>query len=213
MALKRKSSGKLNKFLQNTKQGLQDINDVIQDHNYKLFLKQFIVVVIGFMLLRWGSGQLEEQTKTVRQQIDSIRVQQSSEQEYLNNKRKLLALEPQFPDFASKDQWLIQELLDVFKSTNTTANMNDPQVENPTNPNYTIVSKKVSFTMGFLEFGKLLADIENRPSYLQVSDYNIAKSNDANEIGVNTITMTFNTIFPKEKLAPILFKDYKGGQK
>ena len=213
MAIKNKTTGKFYQFLQSWKQGLKDISDVLQEGNFRLFVKQFVVILIGFFILRWGTGKIDESTKKVREQIDAIRVQQSSEQDYLSNKRKLLSLEPQFPDMAAKDQWLIQQLLEIFSPLKVTANMNDPQTENVSNPNYTIASKKVGFTMGFPEFGKLLADIENRSSYLRVSEFSIVKNTDANEIGTNTINMVFNTIFPKEKLAPVLFKDYKGGKK
>ena len=200
-------------FLQGWKQGLKDVGDAFQEGNYKLFAKQVVVIVAVFMLVRWASGRLDEQTKSVRQQIESIRVQQSSEQEYLANKSKLMSLEPQFPDISVKDQWLIQQLFEVFKPVKINANLSDPQMENANNPNYTIVSKKVNFAINFLDFGKLLAEVENRPFYLRVSEFSITKNPDSRDIGVNTVSLTFNTVFPKEKLAPVLFKDYKGGKK
>ena len=200
-------------FLQGWKQGLQDMCDVINDGGYKLFLWPVIVIIAGFLLLRWGSSRLNEQTKTVRTQIDAIRVQQSSEQDYLSSKRKLLSLEPQFPEVKEKDQWLIQQLLEVFQQTEITPNMNEVQVENSANPNYLTVSKKVSFSSAFPDFAKLLAAVESRQAYLRISDLSVLKSADTNEVGVNNVTMTFNTAFPKEKLAPVLFKDYKGAQK
>lgn len=214
MAIKPNKSTKLKDFLQGWKQGLVDIWNVVQEHNYKLFIKQVVVILVGLLILRWGVGKLNEQTKEVRLQIDAIRVQQNSEQDYLSNKRKLLSLEPQFPDVKVKDQWLLTQLLEVFQPSGIKANMNEPQLEINTNPNYVVISKKVSFSQNFLEFGKLLADIENRTAFLRVSEFSVQRNPDPNEIGKNNITMTFNTIFPKEKLAPVLFKDYnKGGQK
>jgi len=213
MALKPNKSNKVKEFVQSWKQGLKDVSDVFQEGNFKLFVRQLIVVVAGFLILRWGVGKLNEQTKTVRTQIDAIRVQQSSEQEYLENKRKLLSLEPRFPEVKEKDQWLISQLLEIFKPANITANMNEIQVENSANPNYLTISKKVSFATKFLDFGKLLAEIENRPAYMRISEFSIRKNPDVNEPGMNNVDMTFNAVFPKEKLAPVLFKDYKGEQK
>lgn len=217
MAFKRKKSSKrkMKNFLQEWKQGFKDILAILQEGKFQLAVKQVIVLAVAFLLMVMGSRKMEEQTKSVRQQIESIRVQQSSEQEYLTNKRKLLSLEPQFPEVASKDTWLLSQLLNIFENVDDVkVNTNDPQVENATNPNYTLISKKITFPMKFLPFGKLLADIENRDSYLRISELTIAKSTDPNEMEYNMITMVFNTAFPKEKLAPVLFKDYnKGGTK
>lgn len=215
MAKKSTKSNKFKDFLLSWKQGLKDISDVMNDPGgWRLFIKAWIVIGVGFLLLRWGTGKLDEQTKEVRTQIDAIRVQQNSEQDYLTNKNKLLSLEPLFPDVKAKDQWLISQIIELFRQANVTANMNEPQLEMNTNPNYAVVSKKVTFTQNFLDFGKLLADIENSHAFLRVSEFSIQKNPDPNEIGKNNITMTFNTIFPKEKLAPVLFRDYnKGGQK
>lgn len=213
MALKPNTSNKVKEFSQGWKQGLKDVNDSLAEGNYKLIAKQVVVVIVAFLILRFGVGKLNEQTKAVRTQIDAIRVQQSSEQDYLTSKRKLLSLEPRFPEVKEKDQWLISKLLEVFQPANVTANMNELQVENGANPNYLIISKKVSFSTKFLDFGKLLAEIENRPEYMRISEFSLRKNPDPNDLEMNTVDMTFNTVFPKEKLAPVLFKDYKGVQK
>ena len=170
MAKKSTKSNKFKDFLLSWKQGLKDISDVMNDPGgWRLFIKAWIVIGVGFLVLRWGTGKLDEQTKEVRTQIEAIRVQQNSEQDYLTNKNKLLSLEPLFPDVKAKDQWLISQIIELFRQANVTANMNEPQLEMNTNPNYAVVSKKVTFTQNFLDFGKLLADIENSHAFLYLA--------------------------------------------
>ena len=73
---------------------------------------------------------------------------------------------------------------------------------------YTVASQSVSFQQSFAELGKLLADMENGDDFIRASEVSISKLTTQEGLGENTITVKFNTVFPKEKYAPKLFKDY-----
>ena len=135
-------------------------------------------------------------------------MQQSSEREYMTNKDLLFELEPRFPDISDKNGWLTSQILGVFKDAELTPQMNGSQTEDASNPTYEAVSLQVSSEMDFTRFARFLADIENNDEYLKVSDFSITKDTDPEHLGNNKISMKFNTIFPKEKIAKQLFKDY-----
>ncbi|MDD7579124.1 MAG: hypothetical protein PUK24_06240 [Elusimicrobia bacterium] len=199
---------KNNKQVEALKKGFQDIQTVMQEGNYKLFVKQFVAVLVVFLGFKYCSGQFADKINNYNGQMDAIHMQQSSEREYMTNKDLLFELEPRFPDISDKNGWLTSQILGVFKDAELTPQMNGSQTEDASNPTYEAVSLQVSSEMDFTRFARFLADIENNDEYLKVSDFSITKDTDPEHLGNNKISMKFNTIFPKEKIAKQLFKDY-----
>ncbi len=199
---------KSNKQMESLKKGFQDIQTVLQEGNYKLFVKQFVVVLVAFLGFRYYNGQFEDKIRNFDGQMDAIRMQQSSEREYMANKELLFELEPRFPDISDKNGWLVSQILGVFKEADLTPQVDGTQAEDASNPTYEAVSLQVSSEMDFSRFANFLADIENLEEYLKVSDFSITKDTDPEHLGNNKISMKFNTIFPKEKIAKKLFSDY-----
>ncbi len=199
---------KTNKFVENLKKGFQDIQIVAEEGNFKLFLKQFIAVLVVFLAFRFLSGKFAEKISEINGQMEAIRVQQTSEKEYQNNKQKLISLEPIFPDVSAKNEWLLSQILGVFKAAELTPQMEGSQAEDNSNASYIVSSQRVSSEMDFQQFAMFLAGIENKKEYVKVSEFSLEKITDSNKLGQNKISLRFNTIFPKEKIAKSLFKDY-----
>ena len=78
------------------------------------------------------------------------------------------------------------------------------------NPNYTLATLELTTTASWPQFAQLMVELENRPEYLRLSSFELGKNADSAQLGTNGIKMTINTLFPKEKLAPKLFKDQRG---
>ncbi len=199
---------KTNKYVEDLKKGFQDIQTVAQEGNFKLFLKQFIAVLLVFLLFRYLGGKFDAKISNYVGQMDAIRVQQTSEREYEANKRELISLEPRFPDADSKNEWLLSQILGIFKGANLTPQIEGTQSEDSSNSSYVAASLKVNTEMNFLQFADFLASVENRKAFVKVSEISVIKSTESDKLGSNKISLRFNTIFPKEKIAKSLFKDY-----
>ncbi|WP_428075836.1 hypothetical protein [Candidatus Avelusimicrobium luingense] len=199
---------KTNKYVAQLKQGFADIQTVAQEGNLKLFLKQFIALLVIFLLFKYLSGKFNSKIQNINGQLEAIRAQQVNEQEYATNKKLLISLEPRFSNVEAKNEWLLSQIIDIFKKAGLTPSVEGAQTENDTNPTYVATSMKVSSTMTYDTFANFLAGIENRPTYIKISDFAIEKDTDPNRIGNNKVSLTLNTIFPKEKIARSLFKDY-----
>lgn len=200
---------KNNKYVEDLKKGFQDIQTVMQEGNYKLFVKQFVAILVVFLAFRYFNGQFDSKVQNYVGQIDAIHMQQSSEQEYMSNKDQLFDLEPRFPDIEEKNGWLVAQILNLFQEANLTPQVEGTQEEDATNPTYEVVSLQVNSEMDFPRFARFLADIENLEEYLKVSDFSITKDTELDRLGNNKISMKFNTIFPKEKIARKIFRDYE----
>lgn len=189
------------------KQGLADIKSVHEEGNYKLFLKQLVLVLCVFLGVRYLVGKLAVQKSQILDNISAISLQQAHQDDYMANKDMLLRLEPLFPDIKKKNEWLVQNLMKIFSDHLVQANINGNAVEKAES-NYTIMSQEVSMKQSFADVGKMVADVENGEDFLRISNITITKLTDPNSLGLNTVTMRFNTLFPKEKYAKRLFKDY-----
>ena len=211
--MKKTSDRKLGKFLESFKRGFVDIKLVLEEQNLKLFLKQAVVIALLILAYRYVNGALLRQKENVLGQIDAVVAQQDNEKDYLANKKKLLDLEPRFPDLADKNDWLLRQVIGIFRDAKLTPNMSSNQTEDSSNSGYVVAALPVTLRLSYGEFGKLLADIENKDEYLRVSEFSLTKEKTV--IGQNTVSMKFNTVFPKEKVAAALFKDVqeKGAKK
>lgn len=197
----------LSKKLAPVKQGLADIKTALDEGNIKLFLKQMAVILIAC----WGAwqliGKMSSKKAVIKDHMSAIALQQTHQDDYLENKERLLHLEPLFPDTDKKNEWLIKTLMGAFGTHDIQADINGNAVESAAS-NYTIMSQEVTFRESFANLGRFMADIENGGDFLRVSQLNITKLTDANSLGKNSINLRFNTVFPKEKYGKRLFKDY-----
>ncbi|MBO7237970.1 MAG: hypothetical protein J6U96_01605 [Elusimicrobiaceae bacterium] len=205
----------LPQILASTKQGLLDIKTVLEEGQYKLFLKPVIVLFVLFIVFRYANGLLESRDRRIMEQIDAVHAQQNNEQEYLSNKEKLLVLEPRFPDMSTKkDSWLLNQVVNIFKeNSNITPKVAPTPQEDTSNNGYTVMSVPVDMNISYGDLGRLLASIEGREEFLKVSEFTLSKT--ANDLGQNNVKMRINTVFPTENVSKALFKDTvtKGGKK
>ncbi len=200
-----------NKIVESIKKGLNDIKLVMEEGNYKLFLKQIVVIIVIFLGYRYFNTSFQEKEMNIRGQMEAVLAQQTNEQDYLASKRKLLDLEPRFPDLSAKNDWLLLQVVSIFRDSHLTPKLGSSQAEDNTNSTYTAVGIPVSVEASYAQFGQLLANIENRPEYLRISEFTLTKGTEV--LGQNSITLRINTIFPKEKIAAQMFKDVAGGKK
>lgn len=194
-------------LLVNLHNGIQDIQAVFSEHNYALFVKQFVVVVGAFLLVRFACSKLDSRRKELADTISAIQIQQTNKEDYLANKEHLLELEPIFPDMAQKNDWLLKRLMDIFKAHNIVVDI-DGNVTETVKDDYTILAQTATFQELFPAVGNLIADIESEDDFLRISNLQISKVIAEGALGKNQISITFNTLFPKEKYGPRVFKDY-----
>lgn len=193
------------RLLASVKKGFADVKAVCAEGNYKLFLKQAIFVLLVIFAFRYLSNVIAEKNTNVLGKISAVQAQKDNEKEYLANKKKLLELEPRFPDISTKNEWLLRQLVAVFREASLRSNIGSNQTENTTNSGYTVVQIPVDLTLSYGGLGKFLADIENREEYLRVTEFSIEKKSE--QLGQNTVRLKIETVFPKEKISDSMFKD------
>lgn len=200
---------KTNKIVESVKKGFADIRFVLEEGNYQLFLKQAIVIVVLILGYRWCNDKLQKENSSILGQVDAVQTQHLNEADYLANKKKLLDLEPRFPDASAKNDWLLRQTVAVFNDSQLEPQMTSSQTETASGSGYTQVSLPVNLEASYSQLGNLVANIENRDAYLRISEISLDKSSEV--LGENKISISLNTIFPKEKIASKMFKDAPNG--
>ena len=119
-----------------------------------------------------------------------------------------MRLEALFPDQQQKSDWMPSTLMSLFGKHDLSPKLDGNFTENAQRT-YTIVSQSISWQQNYKKLGKMLADLENGDAFVRVSEVSISKLTGKEVLGDNTVSVKFNTVFPKEKYAQKLFKDYK----
>lgn len=204
---------KANKFVTGLKNGFKDIQAVLSEGNFKLFLKQCILILVVFLLYRYLTGVFTTKVQGMNEELEAIAAQKANQQEYITNKKLLLSLEPLFADVEDKNEWLVSQVIDIFKKANVTLNVAGAQTEDASNETFVTTSLPINSDTNYERFANLLASIENRDEYVRVSEFSIEKGKDPNVLDLNKISMRINTLFPKEKLSKTFVGDGSSASK
>ena len=197
-----------NPLIVNAKQGFNDVKTVFEEGKYKLFVGQIVALALVFLLVKYASGKLVEHQNDLWKKMKAINMEELNKDDYLANKQHLLQLEPLFPDNNQRNEWFLRQMIDLLDSHNLPSNISGDISEDSSNSVYIVMLRPLNTEQTFKEVGKLISDIDNGDEFLRVSDITISKMTDSASLGKNKVTMTLGTVFPKEKYASKLFKDY-----
>ena len=108
---------KIQQIIISSKQGFKDMKMVLEEGRAKLFLYPVIAIILLFLVYRYAAGALQTRDERIKGQIEAVHAQQNNQQEYIANKQKLLLLEPRFPDMSTKNAWLLNQVVAIFKDS------------------------------------------------------------------------------------------------
>jgi len=114
--------------------------------------------------------------------------------DYDDARTKLAAYQKRLPLLRDKDEWLNYMMTSTAKVHGISFDSIAAQTESEIG-NFLLVSRVVSVTTTYVKFGKWVADIENSPILLKVTDVNLKK--DGSRTGVVRINMKLSTVFPR----------------
>ena len=189
------------------KRGFENIQAVFQEGKAVLFVKQFVVLLVAFLIVFYATKGLKSHRDKIKDEMAKMEIEHMHRDEYVANKDHLLKLEPLFPDISQKKDWLLVHLKELFEKRKMQVTMDGESLEEPQS-SYVVSVQPVTFKASFKEVGKLLADIENGSDFLRVTNLTLVKLTESENLGENNVSIQFGTVFPKTKYAPTLFKDY-----
>lgn len=132
-------------------------------------------------------------SKTLRS-IDSMVVIAQHAEQYESAKLRMRGMQSRLPLVKDKDEWLSYVINNTARNAGVPVDSLSAQRESEVG-SYLVVSREVQTTTTYHTFGKWLAEIENSPIFLRVTELNLVR--DENNRGSVKITFTLSTVFPK----------------
>ncbi len=114
--------------------------------------------------------------------------------DYENAKTKLAGYQRRLPLLKDKDDWINYLITTTAKNAGVSVDSLGAQLETEAG-NYLLVSREVTATVSYGVFGKWLAEIENSPIFLRVTELTLHR--DENARGAVKVTFTLSTVFPR----------------
>lgn len=139
-------------------------------------------------------GPLSDKLKRSVSEERNMRVVAQYAGDYENAKTKLAGYQRRLPLLKDKDDWLNYLITTTAKNCGVSVDSLGVQRETEVG-NYLLVSREVSATTSYGLFGKWLAEIENSPIFLRVTEMSLRR--DENNRGSIKVSFTLSTVFPR----------------
>jgi len=119
--------------------------------------------------------------------------------DYKAAKEKYAAYQRRLPLIKDKDEWLNYLMTSTAKNHSITVDSLSAQTESEVG-NFLLISREASVTATYPNIGKWIADMENSPILLKVSEVDLRK--DMSGTGLIKVRIKLSTIFPRFGAAP-----------
>ena len=149
-----------------------------------------VLLVLYFGFYSPAGGRL----KKARGEVANKTIIAQYAEQYETSKQRLSSLQRKLPLLKDKDEWLSYIIGSSAKKVGISVDTQSAQRETEVG-GYLVVSRDVSTSTTYHHFGRWMAEIENSPIFLRVTEMSLAR--DENNPGAVKVTFTLSTIFPK----------------
>lgn len=115
--------------------------------------------------------------------------------DYEGVKTRLGAFQRRLPLYKDKDDWLNYLITNTARNSGVSVDSLGAQRENEAGA-YLVVSRDVSATTTYASFGKWLAEIENSPIFLRITEMRLHREESMR--GSVKVNFTLSTVFPRQ---------------
>lgn len=151
-------------------------------------LPTLLVLYFGFY------GPASNRLRKARNEASNMAVVAQYAEQYESVKHRVGGLQRRLPHVKDKDEWLSFVISNSARKAGVSVDSQSAQRESEVG-NYLVVSREVSANTSYHLFGAWLAEIENSPIFLRVTELSLARNDGAP--GTVKATFTLSTIFPK----------------
>lgn len=155
-----------------------------------LFVALPVLLVIYVALYSPAGGRLSR----ARGDVGNMTLVAQHAEEYEGVKLRMAGLQRRLPLVKDKDEWLNFVISNSARKIGVSVDSQSAQRETEVG-NYLVVSREITATTNYHIFGRWLAEIENSPIFLRITELSVHRD-EANP-GTVKITFTLSTIFPK----------------
>jgi Tfp pilus assembly protein PilO len=155
-----------------------------------------LVILLGVYNFAYSPMRARIEARSA--ELDKWRIIEAHYSEYESASDRMRAYQARLPNLKDKEEWLNVIMYSTAKTYGITPDSLAAQTEIKAG-NFLLVSRDVSLTTTYAQFGRWLADVENSPILLRVADVKIAKVD--GQSGYVRVNLRLSTIYPKNEAA------------
>lgn len=178
---------------------LSDILIIYGEKGVAPFKKPLMIAVPSLLVLYAGVySPLSSNLSRTQHRIDGMKAVALYADDYNDAKTRLMAMQRKLPLFKDKTDWLSYLINDSARKVGVSIDSQGAQAETEVGA-YVVASRQVTATTTYAQFGKWLADMENSPIFVHLTDLSLNR--DDSRPGTVKVSFTIATVFPKSGAA------------
>lgn len=185
----------INKIISFLKSSVSEIQSIYAEKGVEPFKKPLIVSVPMFLAVYFGfyspSGT---KLSMARDELARYELMAPFYEDYVNYKNSSAQYKKNLPAYKDKAEWLDYIIRSNSQKNGITPDTIGSQTESEITGGFILAYREVSIRADYQTIGKLVADIENSPVFVKISEFNLKK--DA-ELGVVVAQFKVATVFVK----------------
>ncbi len=174
---------------------VSDILIIYGEKGITPFKKPLMIAVPSLLVLYAGVySPLSSTLSRTQRRIEGMKAVALYADDYNDAKTRLMAMQRKLPLLKDKADWLSYLINDSARKVGVSIDSQGAQNETEVGA-YVVASRPVSATTTYAQFGKWLADMENSPIFVHLTDLSINR--DDSRPGTVKVSFTIATVFPK----------------
>jgi len=173
-----------------------DILIIYGEKGFAPFKKPVIYAAPVLLVLYFGFyGPAGGRLSRARAEVTNMTVVSQYAEQYETAKGRIGLLQRKLPLVKDKDEWLSYVISSTAKKAGVSVDSQSAQRESEVG-GYLVVSREISTTTTYHVFGRWLAEIENSPIFLRITELSVTR--DENSPGNVKVSFILSTVFPKQ---------------
>lgn len=167
------------KFLNMLKEQFSNIQVLIQDRNFKPFIRPIVAIVLVFFLINLLNNNARDKVAIIQKRIEAQQAEVDNEREYRTAKSKYQNLLSKLPPASQKNEWMLLQLGSIANRLKIQDDIK--YVKGPTS-NFGILeisTANISGNLYYSQIGRLVETIENNPQFLRINKITMDKQGDS----------------------------------
>ena len=184
------------KFINKIKEDIYNIGVLIQDRNYKPFLRPALIILLVFFIVYLLNNNAKENVRIIQKKIEAQQAESDNEREYKAGKTRYQNLLAQLPPANQKSEWILLQLEAISKKLELKDSVKYSKGATSTYGILEISMATMTGSLTYNQIGRLVESIENNPQFLRINKLSLERQDSA--LGKILVKIEVYTAFLEE---------------
>lgn len=188
------------KFFNQIKEIFVSINVLIQERNYKPFVRPLIIIIGVFFIVNYFNNLAQDRVSDIKKKIEAQQAEFENEKEYKTAKTKYQNLLAKLPPSTQKSEWILLQLEAIVNSRGLKDNVNFAKSGTTSYGILEISMAVITGQINYRQLGLLVESIENNPQFLRINNIILEKANNSSQGTMNARIEVYTAFLEEHKV-------------